>query len=177
MGSVAVLKRPGGLPDTWSDDALFTAVRAHVFGASPEEVGAILNDTPMRVAHWTRSPQWQQLTRLVLPDVRDLLATQLYRIGNKTLAQLDQRLDEGDPVIQIDGTPKMDEDGNPVHRPLRAKDLAAIAKDIMTERRAMEAKQTGGEDDSDEVISIRALAAALKDAGEKKLRIIDAEPM
>lgn len=174
MGSVTTLKRPLGLPAHWEDSSLIAAVRAHLFGASATSVGEILGASEREIEHWTRTKQWGQLAAIVQPEVNAFLADQMMRLGNKALLALDRRMDEGDPVIGMDGAQKTDDDGNPLFRPLKAKDLAEIAIRVMTERRATLAKQTNPDDDEDKV-SLKALAAALKEQGERKIRTIEGE--
>lgn len=174
MGQIVAMKRPLGLPERWEDEKLLLAVRSHLFGAGADTVADILGTSVQEVKHWTRSKQWGELTRLVQPQVADFLADQMMRLSNKALLALDDCMERGDPVLDMSGAPKLDEDGNPIYRPLKAKDLAEIATKVMAERRALLAKATAEEDDEDR-ISLRALAAALKDAGEKKLRVIEGE--
>ena len=157
MGEVVAIKRPSGLPASWTDEALFAAVRAHVFGGN---VGAILSISDDEVRHWTTSYQWGMLTKLVMPQVKDVLASQMARIGAHALAKVDQRIEEGDPVINLDGSPKLDEDGRQVYRPLKAKDLADIATRVLAEQRALESK-LGPIHDDEGRISLDKLARGL----------------
>ena len=170
MGEMVRFKRPLGLPERWEDEQLMVAVRAYVFGG---DVGEILGVGELEVGHWVRSRQWQELVRMVMPEVREVMAAQLVRIGNRALSQLDERLERGDPVLGIDGSPKVVE-GKAVYRPLKARDLADIAMKVMDQRRALEAK-VGPVVDEEGKISLVRLAESLKRYGEEKVRIIEAQ--
>jgi len=137
LGEVATFKRPDGLPVAWADYSLVAAVKAHVFGG---DVGAILGISEPEVKYWTRTYQWQQITQEVLPEVKKVLQAQMLRIGSQALDQLGERIRTGDPVINLDGSPKLTVDGEQVYRPLKAKDLADIGTKVMAEQRALEAK-------------------------------------
>ncbi len=157
MGEVVAIKRPVGLPSSWTDEALFAAVKAHVFGGN---VAQILGISDAEVAHWTKSYQWGQLTATVMPEIKAVLRVQMARIASSSLAKLDQRITEGDPVINLDGSPKLDDGGNQVYRPLSAKVLADVATRVMAEQRALEAK-IGPVHDDEGRISLEKLAKGL----------------
>lgn len=164
MGNVVAIKRPAGLPTSWTDESLFAAVKAHVFGGN---VGQILGISDPEVRHWTKTCQWGQLTATVMPEIRDVLRTQMVRIASASLAQLDRRIVEGDPVINLDGSPRLTDTGDQVYRPLKAKDLADIATRVMAEQRALEAKLGPVRDDEGK-ISLDKLATSLRRYAEAK---------
>lgn len=157
MGDVVAIKRPLGLPSSWADEQLFAAVKAHVFGGN---VGEILGISEQEVAHWVRRPQWGELTAALMPEIKNVLRAQMVRIASASLAKLDQRIEEGDPVINLDGSPKLDDDGNQVYRPLTAKVLADVATRVMAEQRALESK-IGPIADDDGKLSLDNLARGL----------------
>ena len=170
MGNVVRLKRGSGFPAEWGDEALFAAVRAWVLGG---DVGKVLGISEVEVRHWVRTTAWQQMTREVMPGVREFLGDQMTRIVAKSLGELEKRMDEGDPVVNLDGSPRLDDNGRQVYRPLRAKDLTDIAVKVMGGEKSM---VRGGEEDDEGKITLEELARALKRAGAAKVgRVIDVE--
>lgn len=150
--------RPAGLPDKWTDDeALLRAVRAYVVGGNPADH---LPMTDAEVRFWTNSYQWAKLTALVVPEIKETLRGHLSRISHKAVTELSERIENGDEVLNIDGSPKLNEDGEPIRRKLKARDLADIAQKMMSEQRALESK-IGGYTDDDGKVSLEKLARGL----------------
>lgn len=148
---------PAGLPAKFDDPTLLAAVKAYVVGGN---VGAILGVTDEEVRHWTQSHQWNAMTARVMPEVKELLRGHLSRITFKAIGVLDTRIEQGDPVINLDGSPKLNEAGEQLYRPLKAKDLADIATKVMAETRALESRIGPIEDDEGK-ISLEKLAKGL----------------
>jgi len=156
--SIPQFRRPPGLPLTCTDEDLSEAVKAHLCGANDDSLAELLHVPARSVKYWTDSKEWAAITALFLPDVQLILKGQLTRLASSALNQLDERLQNGDPVYNLQGE-------YAGRKKLKARELADIAIKVMDEQRALE-KSIGKIGDDEGKISLEKLARALKKAAE-----------
>ena len=122
--------RPKGLPRTCSDEALYEAVKAWLQGLPLPQLATMLGVEKKAVKYWIESPEWQQITNIVRPEVEAESKNKLMRTMSLTLDELETRIREGNPVINYEGV----EVGK---TPVKAKDLASIAKTLSDMKEAV----------------------------------------
>ncbi len=186
MGAVVPIEvksafvRPTDLPHTCSDVNLVQAVNEWLCGASEQEVARYLRVTKDQVPGWVNSRGWQLVADMLREDVRSVAYSHLTRVSQKTYKALNDRLDNGDPIV--------DEKGRiSGYRPLRARDLGLLQKQVMESLDTIE-KRLGMAPGEGQKVDLQKLAKALEryaDAeiipgmrmeDERRSRCIDAEP-
>ena len=164
MGSVIPLqeqpplRRPSGLTKECSDLDLTKAVKAYLSGASQEALADLLHVPVPTVRHWTDTREFRALVTEELTDTRLIIKGQLTRLSTKALAELDDRLQNGDDHYTLMGEYLG-------KRPLKAKDISDIARTVLDQQRQLE-KAIGIVADDTGKISLEKLAKALKKAAE-----------
>lgn len=148
--------RPKGLPRTCSDEALYEAVKAWLQGLPAENVAVMLGVKPAAVQFWVDSPEWRQVVSIVLPEVEADSKGKLLRTMSLSLEELEKRIREGNPVINYEGV----EVGR---TPIKAKDLAGIAKTLSDMKDNVNAGGKGGK------LNLRELASYLENMVKGRL--------
>jgi len=120
---ITAFERPRDLPFTCSDAALLEAVELWLCGADATEVAKILGIKHIHLKNWLTSKGWKYLEECVRDEVRKVASSQIARLVNRCLRQLDDRLDRGDPIMSLDGEILG-------YKPVSAKNLGAIATQL-----------------------------------------------
>ena len=152
------LRRPAGLTKECSDLDLTKAVKAYLSGASQEALADLLHVPVPTVRHWTDTREFRALVTEELTDTRLIIKGQLTRLSTKALAELDDRLQNGDEHYDNLGM-------SIGRRPLKARDISDIARTVLDQQRQLE-KAIGIVADESGKISLEKLAKALKKAAE-----------
>ena len=115
--------RPVGLPRTCSDEDLTDAVKAWLVGEPPEKVSALLGVKKSALSAWTQSEEWNRLAGLLMPVVEGQSRGGITRTLSITLERLEDVVTNGNPLVS--------NEGEIIGRvPVKAKDLAGIAKTL-----------------------------------------------
>lgn len=168
----ASFRRPADLPCTCSDAHLLEAVRGWMLNAPSEQVARLLCIKPAQLPSWINSHGWQQIVLLLREDVRAISYGAYGRLGLKAFKELEDRIDQGDPIMGFDD----DGDGGKIpvvvgRRPIKGKDLAEIISRLSAQQEVLE-KRLGLTKDDDGDISLRDLANSLKRfAQAKEIRV------
>lgn len=152
--TVGEFKRPADLPRTCSDDALLEAVQSWLCGATEEDVSGMLNvprETFKR--HWLTSKGWRFLEQCVKEDVRAVAHSNLTRIAQRCFKLIEDRLEQGDPIFDLEGTVIG-------YRAVKVKDLGNLATQMLTQSQEID-KRTAGTDPAKDM-SLEELAASLQ---------------
>lgn len=165
-------ERPSDLPHTCSDENLVLAVQEWLIGASDAELAGLLRVTKDQVRNWTKARGWDKVAVMLRDDLRSLTHAHQTRLVNKTFKLLNDRLDNGDPIV--------DERGKVTgYRPLRAKDLALIQAQVLDRQEVIE-KRLGLNPDEGKKISLEELHRRLERYADEhilpamtKRRVID----
>jgi hypothetical protein len=129
--------RPIGLPRTCSDEALADAVKAWLIGNPPEAVAEILGVKKSTLPYWTQSEEWQRLAGLLMPVVEGQARGGITRTISVVLEKLEDVVTNGNPLVS--------NEGEIVGRvPVKAKDLAGIAKTLYDIKEASSGSALGG---------------------------------
>ncbi len=150
------------LPATCNEEELAEAVRLWLCGGSKEEIAELLHVRPVAVKHWINSRGWQEVAKLVAPEVQAIVSGSLTRLKTKSLEQLADRIENGDH--------RVDNTGEIVGRmPMKGRDLAEVFAKLSDAQIALE-KMIGNirDDDDQERISLDKLALGLKRFAEAK---------
>lgn len=160
----ASFRRPADLPCTCTDADLMEAVRGWMLNAPSDQVAHLLGIRPAQLPSWINSHGWQQIVLLLRDDIRAISYGAYGRLGLKAYQALEDRLDNGDPIVDSEGTVI-------AHRPIKGKDLAEIMTRLGSMQDLME-KKLGLTKDDDDSISLKELASSLKRfAQAKEIRI------
>jgi len=158
---LAEFQRPSDLPRTCSDAELVEAVKEYLCGASNQELASLLHVEHTAVKKWTGARGWRQLEALLRDQVRELAHNSLSRITHKAFVQLQERLDEGDPMYNWEGQLIG-------YKPVRAKDLAMIAGTLIDKQHEVE-KRIKGEMETGVGADLITLARALENYARMKV--------
>lgn len=123
---VVEFDRPPGLPATCTDANLLDAVKASIAGATDEDLAPLLHVPPQAVKWWVASAEWNAIKTHVLPAMKGLFHTQLCGIRSSVIQKLAERVRLGDPIYTNLGEPALNEQGEQLYRPIKAKELAGI---------------------------------------------------
>ena len=164
----ASFRRPADLPCTCSDAHLLEAVRGWLLNAPSEQVARLLQIKPAQLPSWINSHGWQQVVMMLRDDVRAISYGAYGRLGLKAFQALEDRIDNGDPIIGFDE----DGDGGKIpvvvgRRPIKGKDLAEIISRLGAQQDLIE-KKLGLTKDDEGDISLKDLAQGLKRFAEAK---------
>lgn len=158
---VVEFDRPPGLPATCSDKELLEAVKASICGATDKDLAYLLHVPEFSVKYWVASKEWTAIKDHVIPELKGLLHTQLCGIRSTLIQKLGQRIREGEPQYNQLGEPVTDAEGNPVYRPVKARDLAIMLVQSSEVLHNLEV-EIGLVVDESKNISLDDLAIALK---------------
>ena len=158
-------RRPPGLPATCTDADLAEAVKAYLCGASEETLSGLLHVPPHAVKHWLDCREWGVLCQTLRPEVEGVLGGQMTRLASLAFVQLEKRLIEGDPAIGANGEVLTDEQGEPIHKPLKAKELSLIATQMLETRAKIKVEDP---QKSDMELGLLELAKSLKEFAKAK---------
>ena len=150
----AAFIRPPDLPFTCSDADLVEAVQLWLLGAKNAEVAHKLGIPSVAVKHWATSSGWKYLEECVRGEVRRVAHGQITRLAAQALGKLETAIELGDPVIGVDGEVLG-------HKPVKAKDMAAIASTLIEKQLEIESR-LGLAHNDENVIDLRELAEGLK---------------
>ena len=92
------------------------AVHTYVWSGNGSQVARLFNITPGAITRARQKAWWQELEEQELAALREAHAARLRRTVVKALDQLEDRIDNGDTVV--------DSEGQSHSQPVKAKDLA-----------------------------------------------------
>ena len=153
------LRRPPGLTKACSDQDLLNAVKAYLCGAKQEELKEHLKVPLPSVDYWIETREFRQLINDQLEDISQTIKHRLIRTSAKALAQLDDRLENGSTIYNMQG----EEVGT---RPLTPKELTDITRTVMDQARALD-KALPQKNDDDAKMNLVKLARSLKALSEQ----------
>lgn len=160
MGAVVPIEvaptfvRPTDLPHTCSDEHLIFAVQEWIIGASDDEVCKHLHVRKQELKDWVRSRGWQTVAEMVREDVRRVAHSHLTRQFNSISAQIMERLNKGDPIVNENGKITG-------YRPIRARELSSMQRQVIESIEIIE-NRLGLSPDNSGRLSLTELNTALQ---------------
>lgn len=162
MSNALTIKRPHGLPKTCSDAALLEAVKAWLLGEPPRVVAEFLNVPIKTLPHWINSKEWNVIVSAAYLELQGYAHSKLGRLVNLSLAELADRLENGDEHVTKDGVV--------VHIKIKGRDLATIATMLMDKQTEVKKRLDGIPDKEDTFHELFELAAKLRYANAKEIQ-------
>lgn len=159
--------RPPGLPVICSDTDLFEAVKASIAGVPDDELAPILGVKTEAVKYWVSSKEWTAIKEHVLPQMKGLFHTQLCGIRSSIIQKLGERVRLGDPMYNNLGEPVMDQNGKPLYRPIKGKELSGMLVQVRDVISSLE-EEIGVKADTKGHIELDDLALALANLAKPK---------
>ena len=154
--------RPRGLPATCTDEELFEAVELWLLGEKPTILAELLHVKPDQLRQWIASKSWQALAKSFALGVQASISSSLTRLKAQALVELADRVNGGDYIVRLDGTPVLNETtGVPVRRPMRGRDLLEVFAKVSDCQLQLEKAIGNIKDDTNGQISLEKLAAGL----------------
>jgi hypothetical protein len=122
---------------SYTDEQRKEAVMHYLVKGSVTEVSNALCIPRSTLQDWKKTEWWYDLSVALRQEQNDQLEAGMTRIIEKTLTQLEDRVDHGE------ATGKIDTDGNPVKLPMRGRDLAVAGAIIFDKRLLLRSHPTG----------------------------------
>ena len=121
---------------SYTDEQRKEAVMHYLVKGSVTEVSNALGIPRTTLQDWKKTEWWYDLSVALRQEQNDQLEAGMTRIIEKTLTQLEDRVDHGE------ATGKLDADGKPVKLPMRGRDLAVAGAIIFDKRQLLRSHPT-----------------------------------
>lgn len=163
--------RMSNLTNSYSWEKKYEVVTQMLACGNARLVSSLTGVSPMTITSWKKQPWWSDLEREIKAEEHIKLNTKLSKIIAKSLAVVEDRLENGNT--------KMTKDGSLVQVPVELKDAAKVTNDLLSRQHVLEKTMEGG---LVETASIQDTLEALKKefskwaSTERKKEAIDIIP-